>query len=73
VNPDPLVRKWREAIVADAEARLGRPLLDHERRFIESRTGLLALEMIHDNVRAAGAAELERYLASELPSRPPTA
>jgi hypothetical protein len=59
------VRAWQKAIVADAEAKLGRRLREDERRFIESRGGFLALELIHDTVKAAGVAELERYLSSK--------
>jgi len=59
------VRTWQKAIIADAEAKLGRPLIPSERAFVESHGGFLALEMIHDTVKAAGVAELELYLASE--------
>ena len=59
------VRTWQKAIIADAEAKMGRSLRPSERAFIERRGGFLALEMIHDTVKAAGVAELERYLASE--------
>jgi len=62
---DRLVRNRQEAILVDAEAKLGRPLREHERRFIVSRQGLLALEAIHDTVKSAGPAELERYLGSD--------
>lgn len=65
MNNEPMVRAWHKTIVADAESKLRRPLRDDERRFIESRVGFLALEMIHDTVKAAEAAELERYLSSE--------
>jgi len=60
------VRTWQKAIIADAEAKLGRALRPPERKFIESRGGFIALEMVHDTVKAAGAAKLERYLSSEL-------
>jgi hypothetical protein len=65
--PESLARKWQQAIIKDAEAKLQRPLLEYERRFIESRGGLIALELIHDTVKASDAAKLEAYLASERP------
>ena len=68
---DGTVRAFHRAIIADAEARLNRALKDYERRFIESRGGFVALEMIHDTVKAADALELKRYLGSErLPKKP---
>jgi hypothetical protein len=63
--PDPAVLSLQKAIIADAEARLKRPLRDYERRFIVSRGGFVALEMIRDTVKAAGPDELEAYLGSE--------
>ena len=69
MGDDPLVKTWQRAIIRDAEAKLKRPLTEGERRFIESRGGLVALEMIHDTVKAEDAAGLERYLASEAPPR----
>ena len=60
-----LARNWQKAIVAQAEAKLKRPLRIDERRFIERRGGFIALEAIEDTVKAADAAELERYLGSE--------
>jgi len=65
MSTDPLVLNWHKAIVKDAEAKLKRPLRDYERRFIVSRQGLMALEMIHDTVTVSDAADLERYLGSE--------
>ena len=66
---DPLVRRMQKAIIADAESKLKRPLRDHERKFIVSRGGLVALEMIHDTVKAGDAAEVERYLGAERGTR----
>ena len=37
----------------------------HEREFITSRGGFIALEMIHDTVKAVEKDELETYLNSE--------
>jgi hypothetical protein len=62
---DRVVRNAHRAIIADAEAKLKRPLRDHERRFIVSRESLVALEMIHDTVRSADLRALEAYLGSE--------
>jgi hypothetical protein len=59
------VRSLQKRIIADAESTLGRPLRPHERRFIESRGGFIALELIHETVKGADVEELERYLASE--------
>jgi hypothetical protein len=57
--------RWHRAIVAEAERKLGRPLRDYEKTFITSRGGFVALEMIHDTVKAASPVELEAYLGSE--------
>jgi len=65
MSTDPVVLRWHRSIVSDAEAKLKRPLRDYERRFVLSRQGLIALEMIHDTVTVSAAAELERYLSSE--------
>ncbi len=65
VDNEKTVRAWQKSIIADAEAKLGRALRPPERKFIESRGGFIALEVIHDTVKAAGAVELERYLTSE--------
>jgi hypothetical protein len=46
-------------------------LADAEHRFITSRGGFIALEMILDTVRGAPANEVERYLNSEATQRPP--
>lgn len=62
---DLTIWRWHRAIVAEAEKKLGRKLDDHEKKFIRSRTGYIALEMIHDTVKAYGRSELESYLASE--------
>lgn len=64
---DLTIRRWHKAIISDAEKKLGRPLRRHEKEFITSRGGGIALEMIHDTVRAAEKDELESYLSSELP------
>lgn len=62
---DLTTRRWHKAIIKDAEQKLGRPLQDHETAFVTSRGGFVALEMIHDTVKASSKQELEKYLASE--------
>ena len=62
---DLTIRRWHEAIIDDAEKKLGRRLKPYERKFITSRGGFIALEMIHDTVKAAEKDELESYLGSE--------
>jgi hypothetical protein len=53
------------AIIETASQKLGRELTEKERRFITSRGGLIALEMIMDTVNADAKDEVERYLNSE--------
>jgi hypothetical protein len=65
MREDPLVLKWQQTILSEAEAKLKRPLRDFERRFIVSRGSLIALEAIHDSVNAKDPAQLEIYLGSE--------
>jgi hypothetical protein len=57
--------RWHRAIINDAQKKLGRRLNPFEKEFITSRTGFIALEMIHDTVKAAEKDELESYLGSE--------
>jgi hypothetical protein len=57
--------RWQRAIIGDAQNKLGRKLTLHEKEFITSRVGFIALEMIHDTVKAAEKDELEFYLGSE--------
>ena len=47
---DLTIWRWHRAIMADARKKLGRPLKRHEKEFITSRGGGIALEMIHDTV-----------------------
>ena len=63
--PDRTIRKWHKRIVADAENKLGRTLTSAERQLITSRGGCIALEMIHDNIKAGTREEVVRYLNSE--------
>ena len=55
MNSEATVKNWQKAIIADAEGKLGRTLEVHEREFITSRGGFIALEMIHDTVKAAAS------------------
>jgi len=63
---DLTIMRWHRVIIADAEKKLGRRLKGYEQEFIKSRGGCIALEMIHDTVKAANKDELEAYLGSEL-------
>jgi hypothetical protein len=65
VTFDLTVKRWQKAIIRDAEKILGRRLTCVEERFITSRGGFIALEMIHDTVKGSKPEELERYLNSE--------
>ena len=60
-----LVENWHAAIRAECEKKLGRRLTSREERFIASRQGLIALEMIEDTVRDLAGPDLEKYLNSE--------
>jgi hypothetical protein len=64
------IHRWHKAIIQEAEAKLGRSLTDYETAFITSRSGMIALEMIHDTVKAATKPELEVYLAAERQQHP---
>ena len=65
MNPDRTIRKWHKAIIADAERIVGRRLTHTETHFITGRTGCIALEMIHDSIKAGTQEEVARYLNSE--------
>jgi phosphate uptake regulator len=62
---DRTTKKWHKSIIADAEKKLGRKLTDNETAFITSRLGFIALEMIHDTIKALTGKDLEDYLNSE--------
>jgi hypothetical protein len=59
------VRRFQREILRVSTQKLGRPLTDKEKRFVTSRGGFVALEMILDSVRAGSAIEIEEYLNSE--------
>jgi hypothetical protein len=65
VDNEKLVKKWQGAIIRVCRERLGRELTPQENRFIASRGGFIALEMIDDTVKSLQGAELEKYLNSE--------
>lgn len=65
MSSDRTAKNWQNAIIADAEARLGRSLMSHESEFITSRGSFIALEMIHDTIKASRKEEIEAYLSSE--------
>lgn len=59
------IRSFQREIIRVSTEKLGRELTAKERKFVTSRGGFIALEMILDTVRAGDAAEVERYLNSE--------
>ncbi len=65
MNSEKTVRNWQKAIIADAAGKLGRSLTRAERDFISTRSGFIALEMIHDTIKASCKNEIEAYLNSE--------
>lgn len=60
-----LVKNWHSKIISICEEKLDRQLSEAELRFIRSRGGFMALEMIEDTVLAIAGRELEEYLNSE--------
>ena len=65
MKPDRTTRKWQKTIIADAERIVKRTLTNTEINFITSRGGFIALEMIHDTIKAGTKEEIARYLNSE--------
>jgi len=62
---DRTVNRWQKAIMKECVKRLGRKLSEEEQRFITSRSGFIALEMIDDTVKTLEGADLAQYLNSE--------
>lgn len=62
---DRTTRRWQKAIIADAERVIGRGLTNAETNFIATRGGFIALEMIHDTIKAGTREEIVSYLNSE--------
>jgi len=59
------VRNFQREIIRVSTQKLGRKLTAKEKRFVTSRGGFVALEMILDTVRAGNPVEIEEYLNSE--------
>jgi len=62
---DNLTKKWHESITTQAVKKLGRELTQNELKFITSREGYLALEMIDESVKDLSGEPLVEYLNSE--------
>ena len=56
---------WQDKILVDCERVLQRQLTDVETRFVRSREGFMALEMIEDAVSQMNSVELKEYLNSD--------
>jgi hypothetical protein len=65
MDNEKLVRNWHQSIIKECQKRLGRNLTGEEERFITSRSGFMALEMIEDTIKGLVGKELEEYLNSE--------
>ena len=65
MDNEKLVRNWHESIIKECQKRLGRNLTGEEERFITSRGGFMALEMIEDTIKRLVGKELKKYLNSE--------
>ncbi|NJD56827.1 MAG: hypothetical protein FIA94_10540 [Nitrospirae bacterium] len=66
MEPARTTRNWHKRIIADAEDIVGRRLTKKEISFITSRGGYVALEMIHDTIKAETKDEIIAYLNSEV-------
>jgi hypothetical protein len=65
INSWQAVRSFQREIIRVSTLKLGCELAERERRFVASRAGFIALEMILDAARAGGSVEIEQYLNSE--------
>ena len=65
MNSEAAVKSFHAAIIEAATQKLGRNLTAKEDKFITSRGGFIALEMILDTVNAETKEGVERYLNSE--------
>jgi len=65
VNKRKVVENWHARILQECKSRLGRDLTASEEKFVTSRGGFIALEVIEDTVMSVNGAELETYLNSE--------
>ena len=62
---DPTIKNFHNTVIKTAEQKLGRTLTEKEKKFIVSRGGFVALEMILDTVKAETKEYVEKYLNSE--------
>ena len=53
MNNHKAVKNWHKKILDENEQRIGRPLSAEEAKFITSRVGFIALEVIDDTVMSA--------------------
>ena len=65
MNNQEIVDAWQSEILSECRRKLGRQLTAIESAFVTSPGGFIALEMIHDTVRALDGQELVDYLNSE--------
>lgn len=65
MNNKKTANAWQAKILVDCEHILQRQLTDVETRFVRSREGFIALEMIEDSVSQMSAMELTAYLNSD--------
>ncbi len=65
MNNEPVVKNFHAAIIQEATKILGRQLTEKEDKFVTSRGGFIALEMILDTIRGQSKERVERYLNSE--------
>ena len=64
-NNEKTANAWQDKILVDCERVLQRRLTDVETRFVRSREGFMALEMIEDAVSQMNSVELKEYLNSD--------
>lgn len=64
-NNEKTADAWQNKILVDCERILQRQLTDVETRFVRSREGFMALEMIEDSVSQMNSVELKAYLNSD--------
>jgi len=65
MNSGRAIKNFHKAIIKAATQKLGRDLTEKEKKFITSRGGFIALEMILDTVKSESKESVEKYLNSE--------
>ena len=60
-----IARNWQQKIISICEEKAQRTLTEEEIRFVTSRRGFLALEIIEDTVEQMQPDEMIKYLNSE--------